>query len=235
MLWWDYSEWYSYNYHCASFVTGFSVSFSDSTNDQTQRSPLNCFNWIFILMQMTHAILKVIWVRIPRHKINENIMLLSNVQCVEEDITFWLFPVGYPHRADTVRLRGKVLEVDHYPITSLGDNHWALNTCNQETQEVIKQTEDLSFWNKQRNVEEMKIFYPFILQPLSFFYIWFLLVKDTDGRVIAWWPTCPWWPRLRDSVRGVYIFPVNCLDIFLRNIFGFFPKTKKETKKNKVS
>ena len=48
--------------------------------------------------------------------------------------TFRLFPVGDPHRADTVGLRGQVFEVDHHPFTGLGNDHWALNTCDQQTQ-----------------------------------------------------------------------------------------------------
>lgn len=46
--------------------------------------------------------------------------------------TFRLFPVGDPHRADAVGLRGQVFEVDHHTVTSLDHNHWALNTCNQD-------------------------------------------------------------------------------------------------------
>lgn len=43
-------------------------------------------------------------------------------------LTFRLFPVGDPHGADTVRLRGQVFEVDHHPVASLSDDHRALNT-----------------------------------------------------------------------------------------------------------
>lgn len=50
----------------------------------------------------------------------------TEVQHVAE-FTFRLFPVGDPHRADTVRLRGKVFEVDHHQLPCLGHNHWALN------------------------------------------------------------------------------------------------------------
>lgn len=46
-------------------------------------------------------------------------------------ITFRVFPVGYPHWADTVRLRGKVLEVDHHRVASLGHDHRTLDACNQ--------------------------------------------------------------------------------------------------------
>lgn len=46
--------------------------------------------------------------------------------------TFRLFPVGDPHRTDTVGLRGQVFEVDHHPVSCLGNDHRALNTCNQK-------------------------------------------------------------------------------------------------------
>lgn len=43
--------------------------------------------------------------------------------------TFRLFPVGDAHRTDAVGLRGQVFEVDHHPVTGLGHDHRALNTC----------------------------------------------------------------------------------------------------------
>lgn len=43
-------------------------------------------------------------------------------------------------------------------------------------------------------------------------------------------PTCPCCPRLGDCVCGVYILSVNCLDVFLRNIFRSLPKKNKKTK-----
>lgn len=59
-------------------------------------------------------------------------LLLTDVYCAVECITFKLFPVGDPHGADTVGLSGKVFEVDHDLLPCLGNDHWALNTCNQE-------------------------------------------------------------------------------------------------------
>lgn len=46
-------------------------------------------------------------------------------------LTFRLFPVGDPNRADAVGLRGQVLEMDHHSFTGLGYDHGALNTCEQ--------------------------------------------------------------------------------------------------------
>lgn len=64
------------------------------------------------------------------------------VQC----ITFRVFPVGYPHWADTVRLRGKVLEVDHHRVASLGHDHRTLNACNQNVAEnKLKQIRTAGF------------------------------------------------------------------------------------------
>lgn len=61
-------------------------------------------------------------------------MMLTNVAWLQY-ITFRVFPVGYPHWADTVRLRGKVLEVDHHRVASLGHDHRTLNACNQNVGE----------------------------------------------------------------------------------------------------
>lgn len=61
-------------------------------------------------------------------EVNKNTTRLSKVQHVAEFTTFRLFPVGDPHRADTVGLSGKVFEVDHHPFPHLGHNHRALNT-----------------------------------------------------------------------------------------------------------
>lgn len=61
-------------------------------------------------------------------------------------ITFRMFPVGYPHWADTVRLRGKVLEVDHHCVASLGHDHRALNACNHNVAEnELKQIRTAGF------------------------------------------------------------------------------------------
>lgn len=61
-------------------------------------------------------------------------MMLTNGALVQH-ITFRVFPVGYPHRADAVRLRGEVLEVDHHRVASLGHDHRTLNACNQNVAE----------------------------------------------------------------------------------------------------
>lgn len=66
-------------------------------------------------------------------------MVLTNTAPVQY-ITFGVFPVGYPHWADTVRLRGKVLEVDHHRVSSLGHDHRALNACKKETIQKINRT-----------------------------------------------------------------------------------------------
>lgn len=57
--------------------------------------------------------------------------MLTNGALVQY-ITFRVFPVGYPHRADAVRLRGQVLEVDHHRVGSLGHDHRTENACNQK-------------------------------------------------------------------------------------------------------
>lgn len=61
-------------------------------------------------------------------------MMLTNGDLVQY-ITFRVFPVRYPHWADTIRLRGKVLEVNHHYVASLGHNHRTLNACNQNAAE----------------------------------------------------------------------------------------------------
>lgn len=50
----------------------------------------------------------------------------------EKLLTFRLFPVGDPHRADTVRLRSQVFKMDDHFFTSLSDDHRALNTCDHK-------------------------------------------------------------------------------------------------------
>lgn len=57
--------------------------------------------------------------------------MLTNGALVQY-ITFRVFPVGYPHRADAVRLRGQVLEVDHHCVASMGHDDWTENACNQK-------------------------------------------------------------------------------------------------------
>lgn len=58
-------------------------------------------------------------------------MVLTNGP-LEQNITFRVFPVGDPHWADAVGLRGKVLEVDQHCFPSLGHDHWTLNACKQK-------------------------------------------------------------------------------------------------------
>lgn len=65
-------------------------------------------------------------------------MMLTKAAPVQY-ITFRVFPVGYPHWADTVRLRGKVLEVDHHRVASLGHDQRALNACKKETMQITNQ------------------------------------------------------------------------------------------------
>lgn len=65
-------------------------------------------------------------------------MVLTNGP-LEQNITFRVFPVGDPHRADAVGLRGEVLEVDQHCFASLGHDHRTLYACNQKQKDADNQ------------------------------------------------------------------------------------------------
>lgn len=70
------------------------------------------------------------WESVSRAPQRKRMMLTKGA--LAQNITFRVLPVGDPHRADAVRLRGEVLEVDQHRVASLGHDHRTLNACNQK-------------------------------------------------------------------------------------------------------